>query len=909
MRNDSNSNNVYNTKDKKQDKLDKLDKQRNIDNVDIMNNNANEKGNNMLLKNYISIDQLKSMSCSLDSNVDKLCFKSPSESSSSLNNCNKNALSKLKPSHSNLQNLMKKVFNTNDKNDNVKESSNTLNTNISNSNAIINNSLHLDYNSNVNSNNNNVTNTNTNTNKLVIPNIPNTTKHNNISSLSNKTLTKGSNFSNHPNYLSNKNSVNNLEDLINSSSGNKKQAYNENIISRSNNPFSTENFNKQEDYDIVNLSENNKENINHNIYPATSNSNHQINSSIFNTNSSFYISNNPKYISSNNYIPNNKPSIVKNSKNRIVNELINESNDDFLENKNNYNSTSKKDAAANSINNYISESVETEGMKALNSLKDIVLKQNRLNNIDNNKLYTNNTNLINNKNNYIQTIGDIVNNNNDVDNDLYDSEYIETDEVENENPTIKTKRAANNNKKEANKVTHEESKDPNPNINLSKNIFNNSNFNNEINNPTSSSVLDNRLKQLSDYNAIMEQKIKSLKSKLSKIPTINCSFDKLIFLKSKSFENILTYLNNSEQTTLYSINKKMKNRIQEIFNFKAHNILSLFISKYKKHLQVSNSSIVVNRYYRNSQNKLSNKQSLNSTLVIIAKIINPELENKNVVINYFSKYSSDTEVLNNTFIFDVKQPKPLSFWIFKEYTDFHCDEYNKAYFQHIMQFFVNDKIELSIPIITEKGLLQLTNIKQTFLNVKNSVIPTFKWKTIITKTLPDYNDLDYHYSNNSTNHYYNPYDQSQGREVLDFDITRLCEAELIKNVWANLKNKDPHNKTINTITKIFEPQFIVKDVFCDDVGYIIYKVILIAAKEGKLTSIINRTKNKDNYNTDDSKANFSASILDDLGITITVNSPDKSITNEVKKNFLVYDRKNTVQCRIGDIVIFYFTKN
>lgn len=299
---------------------------------------------------------------------------------------------------------------------------------------------------------------------------------------------------------------------------------------------------------------------------------------------------------------------------------------------------------------------------------------------------------------------------------------------------------------------------------------------------------------------------------------------------------------------------------------------------------------------------------IQATLILIAKIINKDLEEKSCTIRYFSKYSSDKEVLSNTFKFDIKQPKPLCFWILKEYTHFHSDKSNKAYFQHIMQFFVNDNIELNVPVFTEKGVLELTKIKQTYLEVNEVTIPTFTWKRLIIEDCPDYNLLEL--SNSSNNN------RSKGKEVLDFDLSRYCELELIRNVWVNLSTRDPLNKTLKAIERVFDSNFILKDVFCDDVGYIIYKVVLIAAKEGKLNFNSNKSGLVYDSNTNyyvnevsESKQSLGASVLDNIGITIKIAASSASITNEVKKNCLIYDRKNCVECRVGDIVIFYFTKN
>jgi len=124
------------------------------------------------------------------------------------------------------------------------------------------------------------------------------------------------------------------------------------------------------------------------------------------------------------------------------------------------------------------------------------------------------------------------------------------------------------------------------------------------------------------------------------------------------------------------------------------------------------------------------------------------------------------------------------------------------------------------------------------------------------------------------------------REVLDFDLSRYCELEIIKSRWLTLKgNLTDHDLIINKINSLFEPNFKVNDIWFDDIGYLIFKISLTAVKKGQLHSFL------------------------ELGILIEVLNESEIISNEVKKNCLLYDRKNELQLRVGDSLYFYLSKN
>lgn len=183
-----------------------------------------------------------------------------------------------------------------------------------------------------------------------------------------------------------------------------------------------------------------------------------------------------------------------------------------------------------------------------------------------------------------------------------------------------------------------------------------------------------------------------------------------------------------------------------------------------------------------------------------------------------------------------------------------------------MQFCINDFIETNTNIFTEKGLIDISK---------------FKWLNLSFDKIPNFNFLEFTDEHNKL------------REVIDFDLSRFCELEIMKNKWTILANMSNHENILKRIKSLFEPCFIVQKVLYDDVGYYLFKIFLIAAIPG---IILKFTLGK-------------ISSGDELGIQIEVLDTEKKISNEVKKNCLIYDRKNSLQTRIGDILVFYISKN
>ena len=123
-------------------------------------------------------------------------------------------------------------------------------------------------------------------------------------------------------------------------------------------------------------------------------------------------------------------------------------------------------------------------------------------------------------------------------------------------------------------------------------------------------------------------------------------------------------------------------------------------------------------------------------------------------------------------------------------------------------------------------------------------------------------------------------------EISCKNIINKCEVEEIVNEWNKislLENGDIVKKNLNDL---FGNNFIIKEINYDDVGYYFFKIILKAYKIGMCSG-------KDG----------------NLGIKINIFPINSSITNEIKKNGLIFDENNELAINVGDIITFYISQN
>ena len=339
---------------------------------------------------------------------------------------------------------------------------------------------------------------------------------------------------------------------------------------------------------------------------------------------------------------------------------------------------------------------------------------------------------------------------------------------------------------------------------------------------------------------------KNEKISLDKFKSIN-----LISLKLNPYLKILSFLNFKDAFQLFQTNK---------------NIRDLFLDALKLELNTS----ITNKFKKITKNLFDDysffigldknfiSKELKIYLILKSKIISKNLINKSLNIQYFAHFPcDDNQFVQNTFVLDIKQP-PIYYWAMKESTNFNQDELNKAYFMNVMQYAIGDYIEFTLNIMTQKGLMDIRKLV---------------WNKITVFKTP--NEDFMYYSNENI----------LKREIVDFDVSRYCEMELCKGKWNDIILLDECDIYIGELIKKFKKNFNILKILFDNVGYYIFKFYL----EGAIPGVIGPD--------------------DEIGMKLKVLNLNENKSNETKKNNLVFDRKNEIQMHIGDVMVFYISKN
>ena len=325
----------------------------------------------------------------------------------------------------------------------------------------------------------------------------------------------------------------------------------------------------------------------------------------------------------------------------------------------------------------------------------------------------------------------------------------------------------------------------------------------------------------------------------------------------KNLYTLLSLLNNNDLYKLFNVNRISRNEIIELLRNKIKaNIIPKFIKKYcNDNLFIKDSSnftIIRKLYKKNKKAYLrlilsvkakiceKNRNIINKKHQILYQILNPDYLHRSTYTSY------SFEII----------PKPIQkkFWIYKEYTSYHYDDFDKAYYNDLLQFWPGDEVHISVGLINELGILNFQNFH--WLNPK--IVPKLN-KDEISNVLVD------SYLTNSEN---------------------TCEVEGIIHTWIGIEQLENNSNVISTLNQLFANNFDIKEVYYEDNGYYFFKIVLEAKKEGECGGINNN-----------------------LGINIKIYEKDKHICNEIKKNGLIYDEKNELSIHINDIINFYISQN
>ena len=112
---------------------------------------------------------------------------------------------------------------------------------------------------------------------------------------------------------------------------------------------------------------------------------------------------------------------------------------------------------------------------------------------------------------------------------------------------------------------------------------------------------------------------------------------------------------------------------------------------------------------------------------------------------------------------------------------------------------------------------------------------------------------------------------------------RISECEGFTIHWKNINLYQYHKSLVLRLKKIFEPFFEIKNILFGNIGVFIFKVDLKAIKSGEIND-----KNK-------------------LEIKIKIKEEKDYIENEIRKNNLLFERRDIFELRVGDQFLYYFS--
>lgn len=343
--------------------------------------------------------------------------------------------------------------------------------------------------------------------------------------------------------------------------------------------------------------------------------------------------------------------------------------------------------------------------------------------------------------------------------------------------------------------------------------------------------------------------------------SISISTNTMVKNTNNNFMKFLSFLNNNEILHLFSLNREMRSCIigclaykvkekilpdfnryyckNSIFNddynfmisskiYKKNKVIIRFILSIKPRIIKNNKKIINKRFKIGFYEQVKNK-------------INNNTNNK-INNNSNNQIQTKKEKIYTTYMFEIiDKTFQKNFWIFKENTSFHYDENNKAYYNDIMQFRPGDYALINISLISELGIIDFDNISW------------FKAKM---------------------------------GEIKKEINSHKCEVENMVNEWNKIEILDKGEIVQKNLNELFSDNFIIKEIYYDDVGYFFFKIILKAYKVG-----------------------ICSGKEGNLGIKIHILPINSSITNEIKKNGLVFDENNELAINVGDMIIFYISQN
>ncbi len=358
------------------------------------------------------------------------------------------------------------------------------------------------------------------------------------------------------------------------------------------------------------------------------------------------------------------------------------------------------------------------------------------------------------------------------------------------------------------------------------------------------------------------------------IPSLKISqLQKII--KSDGILHILRFLDYYDIINLFRTkNKKMIILINKTLAHAYYIPIKNYLLKYNDNLELLKCTIV----------KSQIKDSLNINLIINIRFLNCILSNNNkkqkimqplsfqfmYLYNYYPKIKPRKELITkeeyekilktkkskiyDSYTFDlypenyfINNPVHNSqIFITKELPIKEKDNNNIAYVQPILPFLVNDKGIINLELYsTDNGFVDPKSIK-------------IKIKSYILK-----NYINILHEKKITN-------------------MRISEYEQVCAYWKNINLHELNIQVKAYVNLLFGPYFEIINITFENIGVYIFKASLKAVKIGE----INKKKK--------------------IGVNIKIKEKHEYVENEIRKNNLLFEKRDVLELRVGDELLYYF---
>jgi hypothetical protein len=373
-------------------------------------------------------------------------------------------------------------------------------------------------------------------------------------------------------------------------------------------------------------------------------------------------------------------------------------------------------------------------------------------------------------------------------------------------------------------------------------IFSNNNSSNIHKNYSTNNSRDNS-NCLSDSGYVF---ISNIKDKTNTLPTIN--LNSFLKLSAASVYVILSLCYEMYPVLIFNSSSSLSRKLNQSLHTLFEDTITKFKTIHQNILLLTKAEFILFKFAKQK------KQQPIFDLVLKTKLIST-LVNKTYTLKY--SYIINKNKYTNIYIFDINSSNNKT-WFYSENNYGNLPQNNNnhnnryCHIQPIYPLKTKDIIEFHVNLFSANGIVEPDSIEWYYLNINETPKDFYQNKRV--KTGINYNPL------------------------------RSCEIEKMVLQWKSEYLLKHRLKIINEIKNIFGVYFEIEQFLFDFNVLYFFKFIMKAKKKGKLM------KNK--------------FIQFDLEIIGKECSIVKEIHNLCTLNSVTY--KNTIQIRLGDVIIFYF---